>query len=423
MQCRRIKTAGKCAAARRLCQVVSSCKSRDRVKQNHNILLVLDKALGSFNDHLGNPLVMFWRFIKGRVNDFDIRSRDCLFDISYFFGTLINQKDDQVNFRIVELHALGDFLDKRCLAGLRRRNNHASLPLAHRAEQVHNAHRDCRIVRLETDLLVREDRRHVFEIKASFRVFRISSVDGIDKKQCGKLLALRPDPDMALDDIAGLQIETPDLAGRNIDIIIAGQIVCGADESIAVRHNFQNSVCHFSAVEFFIQFILVQHRLVRSHKASSLITVINFLRSTVSALGRRRLFLSFFARLLFGNSIVGVFRRFLRGRGSAAFLRCCTRRAAFRRSPLDTSSLSCRCPGSPLGRSFRGLRRGSCLFGNRFFLFLRYRSGRLAAACCSCSRLFHIELHHLPDQLRLLRARGNLQPALLRDRAKICHCE
>jgi len=50
--------------------------------------------------------------------------------------------------------------------------------------------------------------------------------------------------DAAGDGIAGAQIEAPDLAGRDVDVIRAGEIggVLGAQEAITILQDFQDAV-------------------------------------------------------------------------------------------------------------------------------------------------------------------------------------
>ena len=64
-----------------------------------------------------------------------------------------------------------------------------------------------------------------------------------DKQECRELLALCLVPHRTSDDITFLQTELPDLYRRYIDITITWQIVCTTDKSIALSHNFQNTIC------------------------------------------------------------------------------------------------------------------------------------------------------------------------------------
>ena len=110
MKGRGIETARKCTSARCHGKVVCAGKTRDTVKQHHNILLMLYETLCALDDHLGNTLMILGKLIEGGVDDLHVRSFNGFLDIGYFLGTLIDQKDDQMDLGIVQLNGLGHFL-------------------------------------------------------------------------------------------------------------------------------------------------------------------------------------------------------------------------------------------------------------------------------------------------------------------------
>ena len=120
VQCHRIETTGKCSSAGGLCQVVGSRQSRNGIQKNHDIALALHQTLCTLDGHLRNSLVVLRQLIKRGIDHFHIRSLQCLTNIRDFLGTLINQKDNEVNVRIIGLDRLGNLFHQSGFAGLRR---------------------------------------------------------------------------------------------------------------------------------------------------------------------------------------------------------------------------------------------------------------------------------------------------------------
>ena len=98
------------------------------------------------------------QFIKGGIDHFHIRTFDSLLDIRYFLGALVDQQNDQMHFRIVLFDGFCHFFQQRGLTCFRRRYDHTSLPLAHRAHQIHDAHSNGRTSGLKLQSLFWENR-------------------------------------------------------------------------------------------------------------------------------------------------------------------------------------------------------------------------------------------------------------------------
>ena len=129
----RIQTTGKRSSAWGYTEIVCPGKSRNGVKENRNILLMLYKTACTLNDHLWNSSVMLRKFVKGRMNNLDIVALDFFLDVGYFLRTLIDQKNDKMHIRAVFEDRFGHILEKCGLTSLRRRYDHASLPFTDRA--------------------------------------------------------------------------------------------------------------------------------------------------------------------------------------------------------------------------------------------------------------------------------------------------
>ena len=68
---------------------------------------MFNKAASLFNRHFSNLDVSFRRFIKSRSDNFTF---DDSLHVGDFFRTLIDQQDDQNNFRIVDRNGIGNIL-------------------------------------------------------------------------------------------------------------------------------------------------------------------------------------------------------------------------------------------------------------------------------------------------------------------------
>ena len=160
---------------------------------------------------------------------------------------------------IVVGDGLGHFLEQGRLTGLGLRDDHTALSLTHRAHQVHDTHGNTGAGLFQADPLIGEDGGHIFKIESAGRLLRRIAVDGLHIQKGVEFLPLGLDPDIAVDNIAGLEIEAPDLAGRNIDIRISRHIVGAADKAEAVGHDLQDAVGQLAAVQLAHELILVEN--------------------------------------------------------------------------------------------------------------------------------------------------------------------
>src|SRR5699024_10228338 len=90
------------------------------------------------------------------------------------------------------------------------------------------------------------------------------SVDALDIEQGAEFFILGLHPGVSHNDIARLEPEPADLAGRHIDIIFTGKIIGTADEAVAVRHDLQDTVCGNAAVQFSGEALLRRYLYCRS---------------------------------------------------------------------------------------------------------------------------------------------------------------
>ena len=73
----------------------------------------------------------------------------------------------------------------------------------------------------------------------------MNAVDLGQIQKSTELFLLGLDSCISLQNISGLQIKTPDLGRRNIDIIFPREVIFTANKAISVWKHFQNTVgCH-----------------------------------------------------------------------------------------------------------------------------------------------------------------------------------
>ena len=188
--------------------VVGAREAGDRVEQDDDVLLVLDQALGLLDDHLGDLHVALRRLVERRRDDLAL---DRALHVGDFFRPLVDEQDDQVDLGMVGGDAVGDVLQQHRLAGARRRDDQAALPLADRDHQVHDARRQVVGRGFELDPLLRVERRQVLEEDLLADAIGRLEVDRFDLDQREVALALFRLADLAADGVAGLQVELADL--------------------------------------------------------------------------------------------------------------------------------------------------------------------------------------------------------------------
>ena len=152
------------------------------------------------------------------------------------FGPLVDEQHHQLHLGVVALDRRGDRLHDRRLAGLRRRHDQAALALADRRDQVDDPRRHVRRVArvLERQLLVREQRREVFELRAVAGLLRIAAVDACGSRAApGSSRCGRPGG-MAGDVVALAQPVLAGLLHRDVDVVAAGQVAVDPQEAVAL---------------------------------------------------------------------------------------------------------------------------------------------------------------------------------------------
>ena len=107
--------------------------------------------------------------------------------------------------------------------------------------------------------LVGEERRQVLEQDLVLRVLRRLAVDLVDLDQREVALAVLRRADLALDRVAGVQVEAADLRRRDVDVVGAGEVarVGRAQEAEAVGQDLEHAVAEDALA---LLRLLLQHR-------------------------------------------------------------------------------------------------------------------------------------------------------------------
>ena len=162
--------------------------------------------------------------------------------LGHLLGPLVDEQHDEVHLGMVLRHGLGDVLQQDGLAGARRGDDQAALPLADGREQVHDARGQRLLAGLQADLLARVDGREIVELARAVLLGRLS-LDGLDAGQA------RPRPLAGGVHGAGQQqafaeAEFLDEGGRHVGVGGLGDVVAGgvAQKSVALGVQFQHAL-------------------------------------------------------------------------------------------------------------------------------------------------------------------------------------
>src|SRR5947208_389944 len=170
--------------------VVGARQARDRVEQDHHVLLVLDQALRLLDHHLGDLHVARGRLVEGRGHHLAAhRARH----LGHLFRALVDQQHDQGHVGMVRHQGVRGVLQHHRLAGLGRADDQAALALADRRDDVEHAPGDVLLgldVALELERLVRVQRRQVLEQDLVLRRLGQLAVDLVDLDQREVALAV-----------------------------------------------------------------------------------------------------------------------------------------------------------------------------------------------------------------------------------------
>ena len=178
------------------------------------------------------------RLVEGAGDD---GADDGALHVGDFLRALVHEQHEEVDLGVVDGDGVGQLLEDRGLAGLRRRDDEAALALAEGAQQVHDARRRVVLVGLEAQALLGVQRRELLEHGALARGVRVHAVDAVDLEQRVVLLVVLGLADLAGDLVAAAQAEAADLAEAHVDVAVALGEAVRAQEPEAVREYVQDA--------------------------------------------------------------------------------------------------------------------------------------------------------------------------------------
>src|SRR5690606_11138508 len=219
-------------------EVVRAAETGDRIEQHDDVVAELDEALGALDGELGDRRVVFGGTIEGRGDDLAL---DRALHVGDLFGPLVHEHHHDVDLGVVLGDRLRDGLEDERLAGLGGRDDEAALTLADGGDEVDDPRRELLGSRLETQALVRVDRRQLAEVDAARGLVDALAVDRVDLDD--RVVLLTPSTRVALarltdgadDRVALAQVVLLDLAERDVDVGGAGQVTRGAHERVVVE--------------------------------------------------------------------------------------------------------------------------------------------------------------------------------------------
>jgi hypothetical protein len=175
------------------------------------------------------------------VDDIDLALHRPL-HVGHFFRPLVDEQDDE-HTSGGSRDRLRDALQEHGLAGARRRDDEAALPLADRRHQVHHAPDRLSPAVSSLTACSRIERREVLEEDLLARLLGRLEVDGLDLDQREVALPFLRRPDLARDRVAGVQVELADLRRRHVDVVRARQVVVvgRAQEAEAVGQQLEHA--------------------------------------------------------------------------------------------------------------------------------------------------------------------------------------
>src|SRR5690606_1910287 len=194
----------------------------------------LDGEFGHLGVLLGGP-------VEGGEDDLSLHRTLHVGDL---FRAFVNQHHHQVALGVVGGDRLGDLLENRGLARLGGRDDQSTLALPDGGDQVDDPGEGGVVlaVHLEAEALVREERGEVFEPGPVAGLLDVAPVDRVDPGD-GRKLLLRPGvADRAGDQVALAEPELADLAGRDVDVPVAGQVAGGAQAAVALRQDVEEAL-------------------------------------------------------------------------------------------------------------------------------------------------------------------------------------
>ncbi len=96
-------------------------------------------------------------------------------------------------------------------------------------------------------MLVRVDRRSLFEVSAPTHRLRIGAIDGVDPHQAEVFLALFRASRLPFDHVAAAQLVATNLRLADIDIFVADDVARAPEKAVSLGKDVEDSACGFDS--------------------------------------------------------------------------------------------------------------------------------------------------------------------------------
>ena len=134
----RVHTTGENLTGRGDDRVVGATEAGDGVQKDHNIALMLNQALGLLDDHFGNSNVARGGFVESGRNHLAFHRT---LHVRHFFRAFIDEKNDQIAFRMIGFDGMCDVLEQNGFTRARRGDDQGTLAFTDRGNKIDNAGR------------------------------------------------------------------------------------------------------------------------------------------------------------------------------------------------------------------------------------------------------------------------------------------
>src|SRR5690606_29865248 len=175
-----VDTTGENLARGRNDRVVGASQTGDRVEKDDDVAAVFNQAFGLLDDHLGNLHMARRRLIEGGGDDLTLHRT---LHVGDFFGTLVDQQNEKVAFRMVGGDGMSDILQQNRLTSARWRHDQTALALTERRNQVDDPRGQIlvgRYIQFHLEPLIGIERGQIVEMDLVTNLLRIFKIDRID---------------------------------------------------------------------------------------------------------------------------------------------------------------------------------------------------------------------------------------------------
>jgi hypothetical protein len=116
--------------------VAGAGQAGQRIQQEDDVGSRRDEARRMVHDILGGPAMLGRLLVEGGTDHFDRRPAHLLAHVGDFLRPLVEEQDEEPALGMIAEDGVGDLLKQHGLAGARRGDDQAALPLADRRQQV-----------------------------------------------------------------------------------------------------------------------------------------------------------------------------------------------------------------------------------------------------------------------------------------------